>query len=344
MNRLRWNGGRGFYEVFYAKVVQDDASLWVRYTLLAPRTGDAVAETWAIADVNGERHAHKQTHPATALRNGRRPFFVETPTGRLSDNGCRGEVGNLAWNLVWLPGGDQACKSRCKGDQPHAEETEARRPARNPLWELAPPWKPREFRHLPLPAYHLPLPKTKVDTPHPDLRVVGHLQLDGRRIRFQAAPGQQGHVWGRQHAQAWAWSHCNAAPGVAWEALTASVRLPGGRTSPPITTVLIRNGDRALAWRMCLRRPSAFDVDGYRFDARRGPWRIQGNVSVSTGLGCVTYQDPDGTPAYCHNTKRADSHVRLSWRGEPVGEWSDQGNTAYEVGLRHRLPGVPLLL
>ncbi len=306
MNRPRWDGRRGRYEAYYVKAVQGDASAWLRYTILAPVDGEAVAQVWAIVDDRGRKSAGKATHPVRGLRLGKDGFSFETPAGRLDGDGCRGEAGPVRWRLSWEP-------------------------------------TKYSFRHLPRPMYHMPLPRTKVNTPNPDLRVTGTVEVEGRTFRLEGAPGQQGHVWGTKHALAWAWSHCNTGP-VVWEALTAQVPL-GSRPSPPLTTVLVRHEGRTLAFRVLWRAKTRFDLDGYEFRARRGRWTVEGEVEAKPGLlGCVTYTDPDGEPAYCHNTKRASSLLRLHRDGNLVGEWRDAGGTAYEVGLRRRDPETPLLL
>ena len=51
----------------------------------------------------------------------------------------------------------------------------------------------------------------------------------------------------------------------------------------------------------------------------------------------VPYTDPDGTPAICVNSERADATVSVErwWRGwQPQHEWRLQGTAHAEVGLR----------
>lgn len=305
--RPRWQGQDGHYEVWYLKVnlLEADASAWLRYTLTAPEQGAPVAELWAIVDEAGGVTARKASWPVEQASLTGDPFEVQMPTGHLTPMGCQGDVSPVRWELSWEP-------------------------SQGPLW------------HLPRWAYRLPMPKSKVATPFPDLAVTGTIEVAGRRLELEGAPGQMGHVWGAKHADAWAWAHSNRTDGLAWEAIT--VRPPVGPwTSPPVTVVLVRYQGRTLTFRNPLRTRGGFDLDGYRFEASGGGFRVAGQVA-SEARSAVTYTDPDGEQSICHNTKRATSELRLWRKGTLVGSWRDEGATAFEVGDREVLAGTEVVL
>lgn len=305
--RPRWHGQPGFYEVWYLKVnlVQAEASAWLRYTVTASGTGDAVANLWAIVDQAGTVSARKAAWPIDRLTTTGDPFGVELPGGRLDGHGCQGWVDPIGWDLAWQANGE-------------------------PFW------------HLPGWAYRLPAPKSKVTTPFPDLRVSGTIQVGQEQLVLEGAPGQLGHVWGTKHADAWAWAHGNRVDGLAWEAIT--VRPPvGWLTSPPVTVVLVRHEGRTIAFRNVLRNRGGFELDRYRFDANTRGFQVAGEVTSDHRVA-VRYTDPDGEASVCHNTKRATSELRLWEKGALVGSWKDPGATAFEVGARKADPATEVVL
>lgn len=307
LNRPAWQGQPGRYEVWYLKLnaLEADTSAWLRYTLTARPDGGGVAELWAIVDRAGQVRAGKATCPLAELVLHDDPFAVEHPDGRLSLDEATGSAGPIAWALSWQP-------------------------------------SQRGWRHLPGWTARLPFPRSQVTTPHPDLRIDGWLEVDGQRLILEGAPGQQGHVWGREHARAWAWAHGNAVEGLAWEALSARVDVLG-RPSPAATVVLARHAGTELAFRNVLVNRASFQVGAFSFEARAGGYRIQGTVEGGRPVA-VAYQDPDGTELWCHNTKRAASTVELHHRGERLGRWEDPGATALEVGQRERQVGTEAVL
>jgi len=188
-------------------------------------------------------------------------------------------------------------------------------------WELelhgdAPP-----FAHTHPLVRALRVAKTQLVCSAPALAISGFVEVDGVRQALDRAPGHQAHIWGSRHAQRWGWAHANG-PGGRWvEALAAKV--PGAPQLALWATEERRaNGPLALLRTHALVEPGRLEV---------GPYRVEADPRSVVG---VTYQDPDGTPAYCYHAECA----RL--RGPGI----DVDTAALEYGTREPLPGVPLAL
>lgn len=310
-NEPRWDGQAPFYEDWYVKanLPEEDASLWFRYTMRAPPDQPAEASVWAIVEVGGASTAAKRTVEADQLSLQADPFTFETPHGRLTERGCQGEVGPVRFDLAWEP-------------------------------------SPYAFQALPGWAYRLPGRLSKTVTPNPDLSVTGRVEVDGREFDVSSAPGQQGHVWGQSHADAWAWAHDNAGPGPTVEVAATRRSLPG-LGSVTMATALVRHEGRTLAFHNPMANRAAFDGDGLRLQARTLRHRLTIEVDADR-LRRVLYTDPDGTQAFCHNTKRGEAELQLferSLTGERrLGSWFRAGTTAFEVGLREPIDGTEALL
>lgn len=313
LNAPAWQGAGPFTEDWYVKanLPRRDASVWFRYTLLAPRIGPVFASVWAIVDLAGDVVADRATVEQDELTLDGETFRFETPHGDLTSDACGGRVGAIRWELSWEPSG-------------------------------------YAFWHLPSWAYELPDTVSKTVTPNPDVRVEGRVEIDeaGTTLELDGARGQQGHVWGRSHADAWAWAHSNAPGGPVWEAAAARAEL-AGRSTPALASVLVRHEGETLAFRNVLANRARFDRDGLRFRARRLRYRVTGEVEPAR-LSRVRYAEPDGEPVYCHNTKRAASTLTLEKRGlrgwREVGRWEDEATTAFEIGQRDPIEGVPAVL
>lgn len=306
-NAPRWRGQAPFHEDWYAKanLPAEDASVWVRYTLRAPEGGGAEASVWAIVEAAGEARAAKRTVSADELELGRDPFRVETPHGALRRDGCRGRVGAIGFDLSWEP-------------------------------------TPYVFRPLPGWAYRLPDRVSKTVTPNPNLAVRGTVEVGGRELELAGAPGQQGHVWGRAHADEWAWVHDNAGPGPV-VSVVAGRRSLAGVPTPLFAVALVRRRGRTLAFRNPLVNRVSLGDGRLELEAHGLGHRLRVQAEADR-LRRLAYADPDGTPAYCHNTKRADAEVRLDERRlsgyRPVGSWTTSGTMALEVGRRDPIAGA----
>lgn len=312
LNAPAWTGQVPFVEDWYVKanLPDRDASVWVRYTLDVSQ-GDQAARVWAVVDRGGKVVAEHESVYTDELTLEADPFTFSTPHGNLLTDGCGGDLDAIRWELTWEP---------C----PYA------------FW-LLPSW-----------AYDLPEQISKTVTPGPDLAVHGQVAVDGERIELEGEPGQQGHVWGRSHADAWAWAHDNAGEGPVFSALAARAEL-GRISTPTLAMVLVRREDQTIAFRNPLANRASFGSDGLSFEARRLGHRIRGEVEPPVGGWTgLTYPDPLHGEVYCQNTKRASAEIVLEERGltgwREIERWETKATTALEVGGTEPMPGVDLLV
>jgi hypothetical protein len=328
LNAPRWDGGAGFYEVWYLTLTdrRSGVGAWIRYTLLAPTAelGRApTASLWFVAtDLEADRPvARKATFPRAELDLAADPFRVAIGPASLDADGMRGGFADVAWDLGWdRPGGAYS----------HV----------HPLLERA------------------KIAKTILALPHADLAVTGALRIGRRELTLGGVRGGQAHLWGTKHASRWGWVHCNDfepvadgdgdGPG-AWVD-GVSVWVPRlGREVGPSTPILARVGGRDIASISPLRvlaNTSRVALTGWTFEARaRGGRRLRGEVDAPReALAGVTYEDPDGARAYCYNTEVASMRL-TAWEGDRlVARLTAPGRAHFEYAQREPVPGVEVLL
>jgi hypothetical protein len=331
-NVIRYDPSRaeGHVESLFLKGNSPDGqrALWVKYTLLAPPGAPerARAELWAVAFRRGPNaHTPVANKRSFALHEARwtdRPFLLRLPGAELRQGEARGELDGSGPKLRWA---------------------------------LRFPCPEREFRPFPSARmYSGPFPRTKTLTPAPDTRLSGFFEVDGERWDVDGYAGAQGHNWGRGHAHAYAWAHCNAftatcgsAPcSSAWfEAISGRVRV-GPLLSPWLTSAaicidgeLVRfDGPRAL-----LSRTLNVDARSYGFELVQAGARLEARVQAEAPqIAGLRYEDPDGQLLSCLNSKLATAQLTLTVRGRTWSLRSDRA--ALELGTRKSDHGVPILV
>ncbi|HET8644536.1 MAG TPA: hypothetical protein VFO85_03545, partial [Vicinamibacteria bacterium] len=292
-NAPAWDGRQaGRYEVWYLTFnhLASRTGFWIRYTLEAPRAGAPGARVWFAAfdhDRPQGTVAFNRRYPRADLELGARPFQVRVGASCLRHDGARGEIegaGHHArWDLAWAAGG-------------------------------------ATHRHLPAFAYRTPFADTRVLSPNPLLAIDGTVEVDGRRFDLCAQPGGQSHLWGRAHADAWAWGRCSAFDegGQGYlETLTVRVRR-AGFLLPPLTFLTLRLDGaemRFTAARSALRSRGRFGTGRYEFAAASRDVRLQGEfTSPPELLVQAEYADPGGDRRFCANTEVGDLALTLERR------------------------------
>lgn len=294
-NLPRFDGRQApFYEVWFVEV-QDaahDTGLWLRYTLSSPAGGPAVAELWAMYFDRRDpsrSFGQKRTIPLAEAQLSRERFRFQIGGAELFHYGCRGEIGEdsrrIRWDLSWS--------------------------------------EDRLLLHYPTDLmYRAALPRTKVTSPHFDLRASGSYEVGGERFELHESPGQQSHLWGTEHAQRWRWCHANTFvedSTAVFEALTAEVKV-GPFSAPPLTMFALClqgslhtfNGPLDLLQKNESRTDSKLEPDGHYPVSR---WMVGGGDSrlrfrgeiwaeLPLYLG-VRYHDPDGSTRVCNHSKLA---------------------------------------
>lgn len=298
-NRMRWTHGPGHYEVWYATLSHPETrtGFWIRYTLEAPSPGHGTpyAQLW-FARFDGKDPSRtfgvNRKLPIGALEHRAEPFRVRIGDSELRHDGMRGELAGaghaISWELRWRP-----------ADRLHL--------------------------HLPTPVYAGSWADTQVLSPNLNVAAHGHVTVDGERYELAGAPLGQTHLWGKKHAYSWAWSHCNAFDGDRGAALeTLTVRLRRGPLVLPKLTLLSlyldgETPDR-LEFREFSRLPlarSEYGTGRYHLVATSAQYKVEAELTCRPDdMIMAEYVDPDGEPAYCHNTECADARVRI-WRRSP---------------------------
>jgi hypothetical protein len=307
-NRMVWDGRAGHYEVWYATLSHraSGTGFWIRYTLEAPRLGDGepYAQLWFARFDPGDPTATfgiNHRLPASQLAASAPPFSLSIGDATLRHDGMRGALAGggheVSWDLRWRP-------------------------------------SPSTYHHLPELIYRTDRVDTKVVSPNLDVAIDGEIVVDGKRYELAGDPGGQTHLWGRKHAYQWAWSHCNGfdgqAPdrerGAVFESI--SVRLKRGAVLLPrltLFTLYLEGEEFAFRefWKLPLAR-SDFATGNYHLIGMTPESRVEARFTCrAEDMVLAEYVDPDGDPAFCHNTCAADAVVTVKRRSPFVGRFRD---------------------
>jgi hypothetical protein len=328
-NALRFDpaGPGGHVESHFLKANSRDGrrAVWVKHTVFAPPGGaaDAVAEVWAIAfdrehpgqfPVGG-----KVTVPFTEARVGTSPFEVVAGGAQLRSGHAVGAIESNGHRLRWDLRYDAS----------------------------APPFRPFPSERM----YRGSFPKTKTVTPCPDGQFSGEVEVDGERWAVDGWPGMQGHNWGRGHADAYVWAHCNTWDGPsesagAWfEGFSGRVRL-GPVMTPWLSLAALHVGGRTLRFdgpASMLARGIQVGVDHWRFRLRQGDAVLHGELMADKdAMAGLHYANPRGPLTYCLNSKLARGTLRLEEPGRPDLELTSD-RIALEIGTHDPAHGVRMV-
>jgi hypothetical protein len=322
--------GQGHVESLFLKGNSADGrrALWVKYTILAPAAAPqrARAELWAVAFRAGPDArppvAAKQSFPLREASWSDTPFQLQLPGAELEHGAARGELASGGVKL---------------------------------RWDLRFACPVHEFRPFPSARmYSGQFPRTKTLTPAPDTQLAGLFEVNGERWNVDGWAAAQGHNWGRGHAHAYAWTHCNAfAPrpesepcARAWlEAISGRVRL-GPLVTPWLSCAAICV-DGALyrfdAARALLSRKLRVDARSYELELSQAGARLTARIVADPAqIAGLRYEDPDARQLACLNSKLAVADVRLSVGGRT---WALQSQrAALEIGTRKADHGIAILV
>jgi hypothetical protein len=328
-NALQWDGGPGHYEVYYLTLT-DPASgvgLWIRYTMLAPLSGDATCSLWFLAMDPRKGRAplfgRKLDLPIDRLRAQTDPFELRLGEATLSDSGMSGSVEDASWELRWRP-------------------------------------SERHYEHVHPVLRRARVAQTVLVLPQADVSIDGRVSFGGEDLEISAARGGQAHLWGSKHARSWAWIHCNdfttldgePRPGTFVDAVSVFVSRFGRDVGPNTPVVARVAGDDFISTSplRVLANDSTFALTGWRFEAVAGARKLIGEVdAVRELLAGVTYHDPDGELAYCYNGETASMRIHIYERARQVGGWRHRqtlradGRAHFEYAQRTPIDGLELL-
>jgi hypothetical protein len=202
-------------------------------------------------------------------------------------------------------------------------------------WSLAWPIGPDTYRLLPDWMYRRGAAPTRPYSPNVQTHVSGSITIDGERLDIHEAPGQQGHLIGKRHAERWAWAQCGDfedAKGVV-HGITAQSRR-SRFTTPFVTSVGVLWDGRWIRMTKSSRRRD-FGLGSWKIDVGNRRYRLTGRVEApARDLIRARYEDPDGTPRFCHNSEIASSRLVLFERTagafEEVALFESRGTTHAE--------------
>jgi len=307
--------GAGHYESFYLKACHpsEPIALWVRYTVHKRPGATPTGSLWfTLFGADGPR-AVKQTFANVGAPGGGYIVMGESIfTPALVRGLAEGEGHSASWNLS-LEG------------------------------SAAP------FRHLPRAwMYRSPLPRTKLLSPHPDVRFSGRAEIDGHQVDLDGWRGMAGHNWGAQHAERWIWMHGAgfAEKEDAWfDAALGRIKV-GPLTTPWIANaVLSLEGERYRLGGPARARSTEVreTPEGSEFVLTGDGITVQGTAGSTRErfVGWV-YADPDQSEHHAVNCSIADMELAVSRPGqEPLSLRVDAG-AAYELGMREHDHGMAI--
>jgi hypothetical protein len=310
--------GAGHYESFYLKTGHPDGGLaaWIRYTVHKRPGAEPKGSVWfTLFDVaaNGPRAA-KETLPPDALGTGAAHYL---------------HVGD---SLI-APG-------RASGAI-ESPQLEAR-------WELAFEGAEEPLRHLPRAwMYRAPVPRTKLESPHPALEFRGSILAGGRAIEVEGWPGMMGHNWGAQHAERWIWLHGAGFEAGGWlDVALGRIKLGPFVTPWVANGVLVLGGERhrlggieRVRSTSVRESPTACELSLPGAEGLEVRGRVEAPRQHVVGW---VYADPDGSEHNTLNCSIADLHLRVERDGGPPAELTVSGGAAYELGVRERDHGIPV--
>lgn len=319
-NAVRFDPGseRGHVESHFIKLndAEGRCALWLKATILRRLGEPAVAEGWAIAFDRRIGHvAAKQVVPFESA-----VFSPDTLDIRFA------ELRFEPWSTRGVLHADG-----------HRIE-----------WSLAFAGDAAPFVPLPERLYRDHLGTSKLVTPHPDLRFTGSYRVGNRVVDVDGWRGMQGHNWGRRHALAYGWAHCNVwqdAEELVLEGITAQVAL-GPVSSPPISALIVTHGGvchRFTPPRSLWRTRGRITPRGWDFRAANRSARVSGSFRADTeDFVGLHYENPNGDMTYCLNSKIACGQVRLEVEGRPAVVANTRA-AALEIGTRDPDHGVRML-
>ena len=329
-NRMRWDRhSAGFMEVWYATLnhAPSGGGVWLRYTLTAPAEGPPYCELWGFFfDPEGKRSfAGKNRFGIDALgsANGRDDgALVRIGDAWLSETHLEGSVsgseGVLAWSLDLEPAS-------------------------------------RTFQHIPS-AFRTRSERRLSTVCSPNLSVPfrGTVTLNDEVLSFAGERGCQSHRWGRKHAGAWAWAHCEAfedsSEEVVFEGVVAKPEI-GPVSVPSLTMLYLSLDGEDIAFnepRWMLSARSRYEMPTWAFAANTDSWKIAGAGRARLErMFQVEYTDPDGSNRYCANSEIADLAIEIyardggSWRHR--ASLTSVGGAHLEFGRRRPFVELPVV-
>ncbi|HEU4421957.1 MAG TPA: hypothetical protein VFR67_05380 [Pilimelia sp.] len=308
--RSRWRGQAGRLEVWYTTLTdpRTGTGVWLHHELVAPTSGEpAYAHGWAAVFAPDAAPEFARFGPAPWKSPDPPTAFAADGIGVSADR-LWGAAGHIGWELACRAGGP-------------------------PLYTF-PRWA---WRRELLPAAQI--------VAHPGATYTGTVRVGESTLDLVDAPGATARIYGHGNAKRWAWLHADLGGGDVCEVVAAVSMRPGLNRLPPLPFVRLRVGGVDLPTGDPLLSAATLRADiglpSWSVRGRVGERRISIQVTQPPAATlAVDYADPDGTPAVCRNTERADAVIVLERRSaggagwEIERRWELVGTAHAEVGGR----------
>ncbi len=283
------------YEVWYWKLNPTDVdwSFWFRFTILKNNTKN-VAEVWgifskkdaSIAPTQSLNIAVKKTFPFEECSYCSSDNSITLHDNFVDFKSCRGHINDkdkvLKWNLNLMPIAPQVSHNFVP----------------NLLWKTG-------------------IVKNYAVTTHEKILFNGTIEVDQETIQVNNALGMQGHLAGLKQGHSWAWAHScifedeengESVP-IIIDVLTARARLGSTIPSPPLTTLFLYYEGKTYSLnsiRNILHTQSKYIPLFWEFRTNTSDIQISATIEADPSIVVgVQYEDTDGSPLYCYNTKMA---------------------------------------
>lgn len=318
----------GHVESYFLKCndPQQNAALWLKFTIYAPKGAPekTVGEVWGIFfDVKNPNNnvGIKETYPIETCVLGKDSVHVEIGKSYFKHGETKGEITNkdgavIRWSIKFTT------------DKP-------------PL------------HHFPIAKmYTAKIPKSKAKSPHPDSRFSGGFNVSGRSFIFKNIPGMQGHNWGSEHANTYAWAHCNAfenEDGVYFEGFSSKVKL-GPIMTPFISSAFLFYKGELIKFndlKSLFSKRISVEYNAWTFSIENKKHKLTGNISAPKELFCgLHYYDPTGALSYCLNSKVSDAEIKLYEKssGKLLREFVSRNTTALEILTKDAAHGIRMVV
>jgi hypothetical protein len=305
--RFPYFGAEGGYESFYVRAVDPDraCSVWLRHTVHQEPDGEPIGAAWVtLFDDRLDAPLAYKQSTADPEPDG----WLRVGHSDFTPTGVHGSAGPASWDLDWT------------GDEPG-------------------------LRHLPKSImYSAPVPRTKLESPRPNVRVNGQVTIHDNKTELQDWPGMVGHNWGTQHAERWIWLH-----GTLFEGRPDSwldIALGRVRVGPLLTPwiangVISLDGERhrvggAAARAHVDEHPSTLDLRVASRDAKLR-LTVHGNRRQTV---VWRYADPDGREHHVANCSIAELEAVVTPHGGAATVLRTAHGAAYELGAREVPAGL----
>jgi len=290
-------------------------AIWLRWTLLLPAQGDAVADVWVMLfdpDGAGNR-AIKVPHLVAEADYLSDPWSARIADTVIDDVHAKGTVEGAAWDLAITPGDEAVVK--LLSDR----------------------------------AYAAKFPTAKTQVRHPLARFDGTLALGDVSLAVESWRGSVNHNWGSKHTPAYAFGQVcgfDDQPDSSLEVVTARAAV-GPLRLPAATLFVLHHAGWEIAVRSVLaarRTHGSYEPFRWTFGGRVDGFELRGEISAEPRdvIG-LTYTDTNGKAKYCYNSALADCRITLSGNGVDA-ELVASRRAMFEILTDDRHLEVPVLL